>query len=232
MSVPPWFSALHVLVQVTVQVAPDAHVTLEPAPTVSVQSLPGSHVTLAEAPAVSLQVAWLWQLRFELSAAVTVQSVFAAHCVLQPEPHAPVHVAVPPQAKVQALVWAVQAPVPLKLQAPLAVHEHAVPVQLAGTPMGVLDPDEPQATAKQRKRLAKNVLDASIKGPPKVRAQTKEPLSSHALDGRRPSIQNSTASGSNGRASSEVRSVAGCEWRADEGGGAIVRYCRLTSRVA
>ena len=178
------------LVHVTVHVAPDAHVTLDPAPTVSVQSLPDSHKTLAEAPAASLQVAWLWQLRFELSAAVTEQAVFAAHCVLHPEPHAPVHVAVPPQAKVQPLVWAVQTPVPLRLHAPLAVHEHVVPVQLAGTPESVLDPDEPQATVKQRMRPANNILDSSIKGPPNCKWRKGESRSFPTLDGRRPSIQN------------------------------------------
>jgi hypothetical protein len=42
-SVPLWFDALHVPVQVTVHVAPDPHVTLDPPPTVTVQSLPDSH---------------------------------------------------------------------------------------------------------------------------------------------------------------------------------------------
>jgi hypothetical protein len=59
MSVPPWFSALQVLVQVTVHVAPDPQVSVEPAPAVTVQSLPDAHWTEADAPAVSLQVAWL-----------------------------------------------------------------------------------------------------------------------------------------------------------------------------
>jgi hypothetical protein len=35
--VPPWFWAEHVPVQVTEQVAPDWHVTVEPAPTVAPQ---------------------------------------------------------------------------------------------------------------------------------------------------------------------------------------------------
>jgi hypothetical protein len=43
MSVPPWFDALHVPVQFTVHVAPEPHVTLDPAPTVTVQLLPDSH---------------------------------------------------------------------------------------------------------------------------------------------------------------------------------------------
>jgi hypothetical protein len=102
--VPPWFSALQVLVQVTVQVAPEPQVRLEPALADTVQSLPGSQTTLAEAPAVSLQVAWLWQSRFELSAAVTVQSVFDPHWVLQDEPQAPLHVALPPHVNMQPFV--------------------------------------------------------------------------------------------------------------------------------
>jgi hypothetical protein len=41
--VPPWFAALHELVQVTEHIAPEAHVRLDPAPTVTVQSLLDSH---------------------------------------------------------------------------------------------------------------------------------------------------------------------------------------------
>jgi hypothetical protein len=150
-SVPPWFSALHVPVQVTLQVAPAAHVTVEPSPTAAVQSLAASHVTLAEAPAVSLHVAWPWQSRFALSPALTVQSALAEHSVLHEPPHAPVQLAIAPHANAQPLICAVQAPVPLRLHAPAVEHEHIVPVQLAGTPAAALGPDEPHAIAKQRK---------------------------------------------------------------------------------
>jgi hypothetical protein len=59
MSIPPWFSALHVLEHATEHVAPEPLVTDEPAPTVTLQSLPASHCTVADAPAVRLQVEWL-----------------------------------------------------------------------------------------------------------------------------------------------------------------------------
>jgi hypothetical protein len=53
---------------------------------------------------LSSQVAWLWQSRFQLSAAVAVQSVFDPHCVLQDEPQAPLHVALPPHVNTQPFV--------------------------------------------------------------------------------------------------------------------------------
>jgi hypothetical protein len=172
-NVPPWLSALQVPVQSTVHVAPEAQVTVDPGPTVSVQSLPASHATLADAPAVSRQVAWLWHSRFALSAAPMVQSVPAAHCVLQLEPQVPVHVAEPPQAKEQPPVCEVQAPVPLRLQAPL-VHEQDVPAQLAGTLGDVLEPDEPHAIEKQRSKLAKKVLRFVMKAISRYQELSKE----------------------------------------------------------
>jgi hypothetical protein len=158
MSVPPWFSALQVPVHSTMQFAPEPHVTVDPPPAVTVQSLPDSQVMLAETPAVNVQVAWLKQSRFALSVAPMVQVALASHFVSQLEPQAPLHVAPPAQLKLQPLVWDVQAPVPLKLQAPLVVHEHEVPEQLAGTPVELLEPDEPQATEKQTNKLAKKAL--------------------------------------------------------------------------
>jgi hypothetical protein len=148
---------------VTVHVAPDAQVTLDPAPTVTVQSLPDSHCTLADAVALSEQVAWLRQPRFALSAAVTEQSVPEVHCVLHDEPQVPVHDAPPVQLNEQPFVAAVHAPLPLRLQVPAELHEQLVPLHVAGTPDP--DPDDPpQATntprrkARTKKRCMKKLL--------------------------------------------------------------------------
>jgi hypothetical protein len=160
-SVPPWFWALQVPVQVTVQVAPDAQLTLDPAPTVTVQSLPARHCTLAEAPAVREHVAWLSQPRFALSEAVMVQSVPEVHCVSHDDPQAPVHDAPPEQVNEHPLVAEVHAPLPLRLQAPAALQVQLVPAQAAGAPEP--DPElDPQAPS--RPRMKKGAKKRVIKG--------------------------------------------------------------------
>lgn len=164
--------ALQVLEHVTVHVAPAAHVTLVPAPAVTMQSLPESHVTLAEAPEVSAHVAWLWHSRLELSPADTVHVLCAPHCVSHDEPHAPEHVVAPSQSNTQPVVWAVHAPVPLRLHWPPSVHEHVVPVQLAGATACVPDPDDPHATASAKRSVAKAAVDFVIRNLLLHRART------------------------------------------------------------
>ncbi len=146
--VPPWFSALHVPVQVTVQVAPAAHAKLDPAPMLAVQSLEVSHRTLAEAPASRLQLAWSRHLRLALSAAAMSHRVFDAHWMLHDAPQAPLHEPPPPHENMQPEVWAVQAPVPPRSHAPVPEHVQLVPWQVAGAPEPVEEADEPQATTK------------------------------------------------------------------------------------
>jgi hypothetical protein len=143
---------VHVLVHVTVHVAPDAHVVVEPSPAVTVHRLPDAHVTLADFPAVSVHVPWLLQSRFALSPAVTVHALCAPHCVLHELPHAPVHVDADSQSNTQPLVCAVHAPPPPKSHAPPLVHEHLVPVHDAGAgaPVDVPEPDEPHASASEK----------------------------------------------------------------------------------
>lgn len=132
------------LVHVTVHVAPAAHVTVDPAPTVIVHELPLSHVTLAEAPATSAHVAWLLHSRFELSPAVTEQLLCAPHSVLHEPPHVPLHVVADAQSKLHPVVCAPHAPEPLRLHEPPPLHEHFVPVHAAGAPTDpvLVPPDE------------------------------------------------------------------------------------------
>jgi hypothetical protein len=152
--VPPWFSALQVLVQVTVQVAPAEHVKLDPAPTVAVQSLEVSHRTLAEAPAFRSQVEWSRHSRLALSAAPTSHRLPLAHWVVHDAPQAPVHETPPPHENMQPAVRTVQAPVPLRSHAPPPEHVQRVPMQVAGAPEPVEEPEEPQAAAKARSKAA------------------------------------------------------------------------------
>jgi hypothetical protein len=162
--VPPWFSALHVPVQVTVQVAPAEHVKLDPAPILAVQLLEVSHRTLAEAPASRLQFEWSRHLRLALSAAAMSHWVFVAHWMLHDAPQAPLHEPPPPHANMQPEVWAVQAPVPLRSHAPVPEHVQLVPRQVAGAPEPVEEADEPQATMKATSKTPRARRRGVIKG--------------------------------------------------------------------
>jgi hypothetical protein len=149
-SVPPLFSALHVPVQVTEHDAPEPHVTEAPAPTVTVQALPASHCTEADAPAAKEHIAWAWQSRFELSAAVTEQ-VLEAHVVSQDDPHEPVHDVPAVHENEHPLVVDAQAPVPLRLHAPPFVQEQFVPVHDAET-AGPPELEDPHAAASTQSK--------------------------------------------------------------------------------
>ncbi len=164
---PPWFEAVHVPVHVTVQVAPDWQVTLVPCPAVTVQWLPDSHDTLAEAPAVSVHVACPPHWRFALSAAAMTQLLCELHCVSHEAPQAPEQLEPDSQVNLHPEVCAVQAPVPLRLQAPAAVQVQLVPVQAAGTAGPVLLVEvelPPQAAASDRARTARSESGRTVKG--------------------------------------------------------------------
>jgi hypothetical protein len=102
----------------------------------------------------------------ELSAEVMVQLVLGPHWVLHEPPHSPVQVAAAPQVNTQPFVCDVHAPLPLRLQEPLVVHVHEVPVQDAGTPEVGPELEEPQATAKQESRTTAT-KNARMKEPPR-----------------------------------------------------------------
>ncbi len=163
MSVPPWFDALQVLVQVASHVAPCWQVRLLPAPIVAEQLLPVSQVTVADASAVKVQVAPEAQLRLELSAAVIEQVLPTAHCVSHEPPHPPVHDAPVEHVSLHPCVPDMHCPEEAKLHVVLLAQVHVVPEHeggLIGPPSAPGIPtlvELPPHAKRKRKRAPKAI---------------------------------------------------------------------------
>lgn len=118
-------------------------------------------MTLADFPALSVHIAPVAHSRFELSAAVIVQLLSAAHCVSHESPHPPVHDAPAEHESLQPCVALWHCPVDVKLHVVWLGQVQVEPEHeggLTGPPSAAGDPELVEPPPHARKKSASKIV--------------------------------------------------------------------------